>query len=84
MKYRFEKIYDSEDDVRAYKLGRFYLIKHYYWNNNYEWLIQKDKEWLGFDSEISRGLENGTIEFGHSCKAGKERLIELYEQEANA
>ena len=80
--YKFEKIHDSEGDVRAYKLGSNYLIKHYYFNNNYEWLISRGCEWLGFDSEILRKLETGEIEIAFSCKQGKERLIGLFEQES--
>lgn len=82
-KYKFEIIRYDEGDVKAYRLGNNTLVKHYYWNNNYEWLIlHNPNPWaVHFNCEVTRGVMNGTIEYAYSCRTGKQRLIELFEEE---
>ena len=82
-KYKFEKIRDDDGEIRAYKLGNNTLVKHYYCGNNYEWLISRTGEtYAPWSNAIRRKcFENGTLETCGSCKQGKERLIELFEQE---
>lgn len=81
-KYKFEKLRDSDGDIKGYKLGNNTLIKHYYWGNDYEWFVSREgREYAGFGTEITKRLMTGALEIAHSCKDGKQRLIDLYEQE---
>lgn len=82
-KIKFEVIRDMDGDVRGYKLGNNYLMKHYYSlnNNDYEWIINKDGESCYLSCEISNALDNGEISFARSCKHGKEILIKRFLEE---
>lgn len=78
MKIKFEIIRDSNNDVNGYKLGEWYLVKHYYWGNSYEWIINNTGETHYFNYEFSRAYSEGKIEIVSSCKKGKEVLIERF------
>lgn len=78
MKIKFEVIRDLDGDVNGYKLGEWYLIKRYYWGNNYEWIINQTGETHYFDCEFSRAYSEGKIEIVSSCKRGKEILIKRF------
>ena len=73
----FEIIRDDDGTVDGYRLGNHYLMKHYYWNNDYEWIINTTGRQAYFQTELSKGLDNGEIELAFSCKQGKQRLMEL-------
>jgi len=77
----FNVLRDSWDDsVRGYALGDYKLVKHYDWGNSYSWVIAKrDTRVATMSCEFWRQVERGDIvEFPTSCKAGKERLADLY------
>lgn len=72
---------DSSGHIEGYRLGNHYLIKHYYDNNHYSWLINSDGRTYYYPTEITRGIDNNEIEIAFSCKEGKLRLIQLYNEE---
>lgn len=74
---KFEKIYDWDGEVRGYKLGDFYLMKHYHWGNNYSWIINKTGDTFYFGYEWDKAVRSGEVEMVLTCKQGKERLKEL-------
>lgn len=74
---KFEAIRDSEGKIDGYKLGEYYLMKHYYWGNEYEWIINTTGKSFYFQTEFFNELHSGGIELVHSCKQGKQRLVEL-------
>lgn len=74
---KFEIIRDYDKNVEGYKLGNYYLMKHYYWNNDYEWIINKDGTQHYPAGVFDKMLDSGEIELALSCKEGKQRLIEL-------
>ena len=76
---KFEVIRDYDGNVDGYKLGEWYLMKHYYWNNDYEWIINKTGKQHYTGYEFDKAQDNKEIEIVLSCKAGKQRLIELQE-----
>ncbi len=54
-KVKFEVLRDDDGEVRGYKLGNYYLVKHYIWNNTYEWIINttgKDYYYALYDEDI--------------------------------
>ena len=63
-KYRFEILRDDDGAVRGYKLGNHYLIKHYVWGNEYEWIINKDGKDYYFAYEIMQLHDAGEVEWG--------------------
>lgn len=76
-KINFIKIYDCDGDVRAYKLGEWYLVKKYTWGNEYCWIINKTGRSYTFNSEYFEAYDKGEIEPVLNCKQGKARLKEL-------
>ena len=81
----FEKLYEEYPDetreLNAYKLGDWYLVKKPTWNNRYEWILNKDGCQSYFSHELDKEIESGNVILVESCKAGKQKLIELYEKE---
>lgn len=76
---KFNVIRDYDGDVRGYSLGENKLVKHYGWGNSYSWVIAKKNISVGtMDCDFWKQHDNGEIEIVSSCKAGKERLVELY------
>lgn len=72
---KIEKI-ESYCGETGYKLGNYFLIKHYTWGNNYDWIISKeDKHFMS--CEIQKEVDLGNIIFVNSCKDGKNKLLEL-------
>lgn len=80
-KIKFEVIRDFDGNVDGYKLGDWYLMKHYYWDNEYSWIINQTGRGFYGHYEFHKALESGEISIVGSCKEGKQRLIEL--QNAN-
>ena len=77
-KPKFTKIRDDEDgEVRGYRLGDWYLMKIYTWDNTYSWVINKTGRRVYQDCEFWKLVDEGEVETVGSCKEGKERLIEL-------
>ena len=76
-KPKFETIRDDDGDVRGYKLGDRYLMKIYTWGNTYYWVVNKDGRRHYSQVEFSNAIASGEVEIVESCKAGKQRLIEL-------
>lgn len=75
---KFEIIRDDENEIRAYKLGDYYLCKLYTWANNYSWIISKELIYFLFDHDFSTLYDNGTIELAHSCREGKQILRDRF------
>ena len=72
------KIKDDDGDIRAYKIGDYYLAKHYSWNNYYDWVITKNLDYAsGSTIDFNRRLELGDIRFANSYKEGKEELLKI-------
>lgn len=80
MKEKIKVIRDWDNEVCGYQLGNYCLYKHYYWGNNYCWYISKNGKKYFSECERSRAYYKGEIEFVYSCKKGKERLVELYNE----
>ena len=75
-KVKFEIIRDYVDgSVDGYKLGKWYLMKHYYWGNSYEWIINDTGQNYFYGYESISEMPNTFLV--HSCKEGKQKLIEL-------
>lgn len=79
-KEKFEVIRDWDNEVAGYKLGEYYLMKHYIWNNEYEWIINKTGVSSYFSCEFRDELDAGNIELVSSCKIGKQILRERFAQ----
>ena len=78
-KVKFNVIRDYDGEVRGYSLGGNTLEKHYTWGNSYSWVIAKNgNRAAAMDCEFWKQCANGEIEIVSSCKAGKERLVDLY------
>ena len=76
-KVKFEIIRDTDGIVDGYRLGNHYLMKHYYWMNDYEWIINTTGRNFYFQRDFDKAVASGEIEFVLTCKQGKQRLIEL-------
>ena len=64
-----------------YKLGRYYLVKSWF-RNSYSWVINTTGETYYTMSEEVLARKNGEVICSvSSCKAGKEKLKELYVME---
>lgn len=75
-----EKIRDTEGDVLGYKLGEFYLMKHYTWANNYEWIVNKTGQSHYFSCEFDNAMREGELILVDNFNDGKKMLIELNEE----
>ena len=84
----FEVIRDDDGDVRAYKLGKWYLCKIYSWGDTVNWYIfdhqeialsgyEKSKLGYAKDSADGQGLV-------YSCRQGKQILIDRYNEAQNS
>lgn len=78
MNIKFEVIRDCDGVVDGYKLGDWYLMKHYYWDNNYSWIINKTGKSVYSYYEWDMEYRNGNVEVVNSCKQGKEILKNRY------
>lgn len=78
MNIKFEIIRDCDGVVDGYKLGDWYLMKHYYWNNSYSWIINKTGKCMYTYCEWEKAYKNGEVEVVNSCKQGKEILKNRY------
>lgn len=76
---KLEKLYHFGDnkEVKGYKFGEYYLMKHYGWGNSYSWIINKTGENFYTSNEFSRAYDNGEVITVGSFKQGKQKLIEL-------
>lgn len=74
---KFKKIYDSDNEVIGYKLGKYYLMKIWGWGNRYDWAISDEPVCTYFLVEVDKRLEQGKMYFVNSCKKGKEELLRL-------
>ena len=74
---KFEVIRNDENQIEGYKLGQYYLMKHYEWGNNYGWIINKTGQSSYFETDFWGDVESGEIVIVSSCKEGKMMLIEL-------
>ena len=81
-KVKFEVIRDFDGNVDGYKLGNWYLMKHYFWDNEFSWILNKDGRCVYSSYEYSKKYDAGEIIPVLSCREGKQRLIELNEMSA--
>lgn len=77
---KFEIIRDCDGVVDGYKLGEWYLMKYYYWNNSYSWIINKTGKTVYSYYEWDKAYKNKEVEPVDSCKVGKQILIERYKE----
>lgn len=78
-KVKFTVIRDYDNEVRGYKLGKWYLVKYYHWLNYYSWIINDtgQNHYYSFENPV----EMPNTYLVKSCKEGKQKLIELNESE---
>ena len=70
---RLEVIRDYDGDVRGYRLGDNYLMKHYGWSgNSYEWIINDNGQTFYYAHEWDK------YETVPSFKNGVEKLLDKY------
>lgn len=80
---KFEIIRD-DDGVSGYKLGNWYLMKLYYWANNYTWYVLNTPEIYLSDYEkrqmhhVSGDNDQGYVS---NLKEGKQILLDRYQKE---
>jgi len=73
---KLETLRDFDGEVRGYKLGNYYLMKHYYYGNQYSWLVCKeDRNTWGYS--LYDLINKGEVISVYSCKKGKELLVKL-------
>ena len=75
-KMKLEKIKVLPNET-GYKLGEWYLLKHYTWGNKYNWFIAKELYVAIMSCEIGKLLDENKIEFVSSFKEGKQKLEEI-------
>lgn len=75
---KFEVIRDYADDIRGYKLGDWYLLKHYTWGNQYSWFISKECIMHMASYEWGKYYDTGRVEYVLSCREGKQILRDRY------
>ena len=84
---KFEVIRD-DGEVRAYKLGKWYLCKIYSWGDIVNWYIfdhqeialsEYEKSKLGYAKDSADG--QGLV---YSCRQGKQILIDRYNEAQNS
>ena len=74
---KFEIIREFDGTVAGYKLGNHYLMKHYYWDNSYSWIINTTGNQYYTSYDFHKAYDNKEIEIVLNCKEGKQRLIAL-------
>ena len=74
---KFEKIYDYSGDLAGYKYGDHYLMKFHHFGGGFSWGINNEPKSVYDAYERLEKVDNGEIEFVHSYKQGRARLIEI-------
>ena len=69
---RLNVLRDYDGDVRGYRLGDYYLMKHYTWGNSYEWIINDNGQTHYYT------YEGDKFETMPSFKAGVEVLLDKH------
>lgn len=74
-KMNLKKLYDTDNDIRGYEFNNKYLLKHYTWKNQFNWIIA-DKDYYSIMScEFNKLLDNGNVKLVDNFKEGKEILL---------
>lgn len=74
---KFNKLYDDDYSVKGYECGGYYIMKHYTWMNNYEWIINKDgKNWYA-DCEFWKLVDGDDVVLCLNLKDAKQRVEKL-------
>lgn len=73
---KMKRLYDSENDVRGYELNGKYLLKIYYSNYGYNWVVSNRDFLYIMSCDYDRLKEEGTITIVHSFKEGKKILLD--------
>lgn len=73
----FEVLRDDDGIVDGYRLGDYYLMKHYIWMNDYEWIINTTGRTYYFDRDFRKLVDEGEIQLTSSYESGLKRLIAL-------
>ena len=80
---KFETLRD-DDGVYGYKLGNWYLMKIYYWGNNYTWYVLSTPEiYLSTYEKSQMHHVSGDNDQGYvsNLKEGKQILLDRYQKE---
>lgn len=78
-KTKLETLRDFDGEIRGYKLGQYYLMKRYYYNNTFSWLVCKeDRNTWGFN--LGDLINKGEVIPALTFKRGKALLIKLYNE----
>lgn len=79
---KFEKIRGIDGEVEGYKCQEgYYIMKHYTWGNNYEWVINKDGDQFYPAHQIYDLQESGEIIICDTLKQAKAKVLKLIEEE---
>ena len=77
---KFEKIRDIYDDtINGYKYGDYYLMKHYFFNNQFSWIIAKTDKLYYTTYEYNKLYDAGEIIPVCNYKEGKKMIIAMQE-----
>lgn len=66
-----EKIYYTDGKLKGYKIGNYYLLKHYTWGNKYDWLVST-KNIVYMACELMDAIQKKECFFVDSFKIGVE------------
>ena len=74
---KFNKLYDDDYSVKGYECGGYYIMKHYTWANNYEWIINKDGKIHYYDCEFWKLVDSGDVVLCLNLKDAKQKVEKL-------
>lgn len=73
---KFERIYD-DNEIKGYKYGNYYIMKCYFWANNYDWIINQTGDNHYCNVEFWEEIEKGNVVLCDSLKDAKEKVKQL-------
>ena len=71
------KLYDPDGKVKGYELNGVYLMKHYYFVDSYDWIINRTGINYNTSHEFNKAYDNGEIILVSNFKEGKNKLMEM-------
>ena len=82
---KFEKVkrscWSEDSETIGYKLGNYYVLKQYLWQNIPTWIVSDEKKTYSFNCEFDREFNNNKFGLVRNCTRGKEILVKLYNGE---
>lgn len=71
------KVYDCDGYLNGYKMGEYYLMKHYTWGNKFDWIINKTGDTHYYEGEFWDKVDLKEVILCENFKDGKMKLMEL-------